>query len=219
MFPQAAPDMWQCDLCGTKSGKGFEATFDVLARLIEIKFASGIIDELLYLDHPRENRFPNGLMMLEYRKAVQETVHEQFRVVREGHLRIIFSPDLKILSWEFCARRHEELLLRRLIAPQVNQLLQVAQKCQSTISESGSQGVSQQDIQSNSNMVLGAGRQLAKFMELQSLNDLGYPKRYIRTLQISEVVKSMKDLMNFTGEHKVGPLGKSRIPIYNILLE
>ncbi|CAH8275384.1 unnamed protein product [Arabidopsis lyrata] len=206
MFRQAAPDMWQCDLCGTKSGKGFEATFDVLARLIEIKFASGIIDELLYLDHPRENRFPNGLMMLEYRKAVQETVHEQFRVVREGHLRIIFSQDLKILSWEFCARRHEELLLRRLIAPQVNQLLQVAQKCQSTISESGSEGVSQQDLQSNSNMVLGAGRQLAKFMELQSLNDLGYPKRYIRTLQISEVVKSMKDLMNFTGEHKIGPM-------------
>lgn len=206
MFPQAAPDMWQCDLCGTKSGKGFEATFDVLARLMEIKFASGIIDELLYLDHPRENRFPNGLMMLEYRKAVQETVHEQFRVVREGHLRIIFSQDLKILSWEFCARRHEELLLRRLIAPQVNQLLLVAQKCQSTISESGSEGVSQQDLQSNSNMVLGAGRQLAKFMELQSLNDLGYPKRYIRTLQISEVVKSMKDLMIFTGEHKVGPI-------------
>jgi hypothetical protein len=219
MFPQAAPDMWQCDLCGTKSGKGFEATFDVLARLIEIKFASGIIDELLYLDHPRENRFPNGLMMLEYRKAVQETVHEQFRVVREGHLRIIFSQDLKILSWEFCARRHEELLLRRLIAPQVNQLLQVAQKCQSTISESGSEGVSQQDLQSNSNMVLGAGRQLAKFMELQSLNDLGYPKRYIRTLQISEVVKSMKDLMNFTGEQKIGPIGKYTISIHNILLE
>jgi hypothetical protein len=219
MFPQAAPEMWQCDLCGTKSGKGFEATFDVLARLIEIKFASGIIDELLYLDHPRENRFPNGLMMLEYRKAVQETVHEQFRVVREGHLRIIFSQDLKILSWEFCARRHEELLLRRLIAPQVNQLLQVAQKCQSTISESGSEGVSQQDLQSNSNMVLGAGRQLAKFMELQSLNDLGYPKRYIRTLQISEVVKSMKDLMNFTGEQKIGPIGKYTISIHNILLE
>ncbi|CAH8384459.1 unnamed protein product [Eruca vesicaria subsp. sativa] len=206
MFPQAAPDMWQCDLCGTKSGKGFEATFDMLARLNEIKFASGIIDEVMYLDLPRENRFSNGLMMLEYRKAVQETVHEQFRVVREGHLRIIFSQDLKILSWEFCARRHEELLLRRLIAPQVNQLLQVALKCQSTISESGSEGVSKQDLQSNSNLVLGAGRQLAKFMELQSLNDLGYPKRYIRTLQISEVVKSMKDLMNFTGEHKIGPI-------------
>ncbi|KFK29052.1 hypothetical protein AALP_AA7G082500 [Arabis alpina] len=88
----------------------------------------------------------------------------------------------------------------------VNQLLQVAQKCQSTISESGAEGVSQQDLQSNSNMVLGAGRELAKFIELQSLNDLGYPKRYIRTLQISEVVKSMKDLMNFTGEQKIGPI-------------
>ncbi|CAG7887630.1 unnamed protein product, partial [Brassica rapa] len=103
----------------------------------------------------------------------------------------MFPQAAPILSWEFCARRHEELLVRRLIAPQVNQLLQVAQKCQTTISESG---------------VLGAGRQLAKFMELQSLNDLGYPKRYIRTLQISEVGKSMKDLMNFTGDHKLGPI-------------
>ena len=68
----------------------------MLARLNEIKFASGIIDEFLYLDLPRENRFSNGLMMLEYRKAVQETVHEQFRVIREGHLRIIFSQDLKV---------------------------------------------------------------------------------------------------------------------------
>ena len=76
--------------------KSAEATFDVLARLNEIKFASGIIDEFLYLDLPRENRFSNGLMMLEYRKAVQETVHEQFRVIREGHLRIIFSQDLKV---------------------------------------------------------------------------------------------------------------------------
>lgn len=204
--PQAATDEWQCDLCGSKSGRGFEATFDVLPRLNEIKFASGVLDELLYLGVPSERRYGSGIMVLEYGKAVQESVYEHIRVVREGHLRIIFSQELKILSWEFCTRRHEELLPRRLVAPQVNQLLQVAQKCQSTISESGSEGVSQQDLQSNSNMVLGAGRQLAKFMELQSLNDLGYPKRYIRTLQISEVVKSMKDLMNFTGEQKIGPI-------------
>jgi len=35
---------------------------------------------------------------------------------------------------------------------QVNQLVQVAQKCQSTIAESGADGVSQQDLQANSNM-------------------------------------------------------------------
>ncbi|XP_038685562.1 probable transcriptional regulator SLK2 isoform X2 [Tripterygium wilfordii] len=206
VFPQAAMDAWQCEICGSKSGKGFEATFEVLPRLNEIKFGSGVIDELLFLDLPREYRFMSGIMLLEYGKAVQESVYEQLRVVREGQLRIVFTQDLKILSWEFCARRHEELFPRRLVAPQVNQLLQVAQKCQSTIAESGSDGVSQQDLQTNSNMVLTAGRQLAKSMELQSLNDLGFSKRYVRCLQIAEVVNSMKDLIDYCKEHKAGPI-------------
>ncbi|GFP84771.1 probable transcriptional regulator slk2 [Phtheirospermum japonicum] len=201
VFPQAALDAWQCDICCSKSGRGFEATFEVLPRLNEINFSSGVIDELLYLDLPRECRFPSGIMMLEYVKAVQESVYEQLRVVREGQLRILFTPDLKILSWEFCARRHEELLSRRLFAPQVNQLLQVAQKCQSTISESGADGVSQPDLKSNSVLVVTAGRQLARSLELQSLNDLGFSKRYV-----ADVVNSMKDLMDFCREHKKGPI-------------
>ncbi|KAJ1433712.1 LIM-domain binding protein/SEUSS [Sesbania bispinosa] len=206
VFPQVAMGAWQCDICGSKSGKGFEATFDVLPRLNEIKFGSGLIDELLFLDMPREIRSPSGAMMLEYTKAVQECVYEQLRVVREGQLRIIFTQDLKIFSWEFCARRHEELLPRKLVAPQVNQLVQVAQKCQSTIAESGSDGVSQQDLQTNSNMVLTAGRQLAKSLELQSLNDLGFSKRYVRCLQISEVCNSMKDLIDTCYDRKIGAI-------------
>ncbi|KAJ0238183.1 transcriptional regulator SLK2 [Hirschfeldia incana] len=204
--PQAATDEWQCDLCGSKSGRGFEATFDVLPRLNEIKFASGVIDELLYLSVPSERRFPSGIMVLEYAKAVQESVYEHIRVVREGHLRIIFSQELKILSWEFCTRRHEELLPRRLVAPQVNQLLQVAEKCQSTIDQSGPDGIHQQDLQANSNMVMAAGRQLAKSLESHSLNDLGFSKRYVRCLQISEVVSSMKDMIDLCRDQKVGPI-------------
>jgi len=50
----------------------------------------------LFLDLPREIRFPSGAMMLEYAKAVQESVYEQLRVVREGQLRIIFTQDLKV---------------------------------------------------------------------------------------------------------------------------
>ncbi|KAL2550344.1 putative transcriptional regulator SLK2 [Forsythia ovata] len=218
VFPQAAMDAWQCDICGSKSGRGFEATSEVLPRLNEIKFGSGVIDELLFLDLPRECRFPSGMMMLEYAKAVQESIYEQLRVVREGQLRIIFTPDLKILSWEFCARRHEELLSRRLVAPQVNQLLQVAQKCQSTISESGPDGVPQPDLQANSVMVVTAGRQLAKSLELQSLNDLGFSKRYVRCLQIAEVVNSMKNLMDFCREQKVGPIeGLKNFPRHTIV--
>ncbi|EPS73722.1 hypothetical protein M569_01032, partial [Genlisea aurea] len=205
-FPQASMDSWQCDLCGSKSGRGFEATFEVLPRLNEIKFSSGVIDELLFLDCPREFRFPSGMIVLEYAKAVQESVYEQLRVVREGRLRIIFNPELKILSFEFCARSHEELVPCRLVAPQVNQLLQVAQKCQNSISESGADGVPQQDLQANSALVISAGRQLARSLELQSLNDLGFSKRYVRTLQIADVVDSMKPLMDFCREQKKGPI-------------
>ncbi|KAK9724562.1 hypothetical protein RND81_05G082600 [Saponaria officinalis] len=216
VFPQASMDAWHCDLCGSKSGRGFEATFEVLPRLNEIKYASGVIDELLFVDLPRERRFANGIMMLEYGKAVQESVYEQLRVVREGQLRIIFSQELKILSWDFCARRHEELLPRRLVAPQVNQLLEVAQKCQSTQSDCGSEGVSSQDLQTNSNMIVTAGRQLAKSLELQSLNDLGFSKRYVRCLQIAEVVNSMKDLVDFCRDNKLGPIeGLKSYPRHN----
>ena len=35
-------------------------------------------------------------MVLEYGKAVHKTVYNQFHVVREGKLRIIFTQDLKV---------------------------------------------------------------------------------------------------------------------------
>lgn len=206
IFSQAAMDSWQCGICGSKSGKGFEATFEVLPRLFQIEFDSGVIDELLFLDMPHEFRLPTGMMVLEYAKAVQESVYEQVRVTREGQLRIIFTPDLKILSWEFCARRHEEFLFRRLVAPQVNQLLQAASNFQAAASESGSTWLSPQDSKSNWNMFVQAGLQLAKSMDIQSLNDLGFSKRYVRCVQISEVVNSMKDLIDFSYERKIGPI-------------
>ncbi|KAI3944161.1 hypothetical protein MKW92_015013 [Papaver armeniacum] len=184
VFPQAAMDAWQCDICGCRSGRGFEATVEVFPRLNQIEFDSGVVDELLFVDMPRECRFPSGIMMLEYGKAVQES----------------------ILKWEFCARRHEELLSRRLLAPQVNQLVQAAQKYQSAVSESGSTGLSPQDLHSHCNAFTGAWRQLGKVMELQSLNDLGFSKRYVRCLQISEVVSSMKDLIEFSRDNKIGPI-------------
>lgn len=75
-----------------------ETTYDVLPRLIKIKFDSGVIDELLFPGMPQEFRFSNGMMSLEYVKAVQESVYEHIRVVREGQLRIVFTPDLKVKS-------------------------------------------------------------------------------------------------------------------------
>ncbi|XP_074571017.1 putative transcriptional regulator SLK2 [Curcuma longa] len=206
IFAQLAIDAWQCDICGSKSGKGFEATFEVLPRLLQIKFDGGVIDENLFLDMPHECRLPSGIMVLKFEKAVEETVYEHLHIIHEGQLRILFTPELKILLWEFCSRRHEEFLSRRLLAPQVNQLLQVAQKYQATITGNNSSGVSHQDLQASCDMLAATGRQLVKTLDLQAVNDLGFSKRYFRCLQIAEVVSSMKDLIDYSLEQKIGAI-------------
>ncbi|KAK3124531.1 hypothetical protein QOZ80_7BG0587930 [Eleusine coracana subsp. coracana] len=191
--PQAALDTWRCDICNTHGGKGYEATYEVLPRLCQIRFDHGVLDEYLFLDMPNECRLPNGLMLLEHTKVVQKSVYEHLHVTHEGHLRIIFTPELKIMSWE-------------VLAPQVNNLLQIAQKYQSTAAESGPTGVSNNDTQTICNMFVTASRQLVKNLEHHTLNEHGFSKRYVRCLQISEVVNHMKDLIEFTSKNNLGPI-------------
>ncbi|XP_051139894.1 transcriptional corepressor SEUSS isoform X2 [Andrographis paniculata] len=202
VFPQ---DVWHCEICNRRPGRGFEATAEVLPRLFKIKYESGTLEELLYVDMPREYQNSSGQIVLDYAKAIQESVFEQLRVVRDGQLRIVFSPDLKICSWEFCARRHEELIPRRLLIPQVSQLGNAAQKCQ-TSTQNASTNITASELQSNCNMFVSSARQLAKALEVPLVNDLGYTKRYVRCLQISEVVNSMKDLIDYSRETGKGPM-------------
>ncbi|KAK8685677.1 hypothetical protein V6N13_041675 [Hibiscus sabdariffa] len=202
VFPQ---DVWHCEICKRKPGRGFEATVEVLPRIFKIKYESGTLEELLYVDMPREYQNSSGQIVLDYAKAIQESVFEQLRVVRDGQLRIVFSPDLKICSWEFCARRHEELIPRRLLIPQVSQLGAAAQKYQAA-TQNASSNLSATDLQNNCNSFVASARQLAKALEVPLVNDLGYTKRYVRCLQISEVVNSMKDLIDYSRETKTGPM-------------
>ncbi|XP_062188737.1 probable transcriptional regulator SLK2 [Phragmites australis] len=216
--PQTALDTWRCDICSTHGGKGYEATYEVLPRLCQIRFDHGVIDEYLFLDMPNEFWLPSGLMLLEHTKVVQKSVYEHLHVTHEGHLRIIFTPELKIMSWEFCSRRHDEYITRRILAPQVNNLLQVAHKYQAVTTESGPAGVSNNDAQTICNMFVTASRQLAKNLEHHTLNEHGLSKRYVRCLQISEVVNHMKDLIEFTNKNNLGPIeglnkyGKPTVP-------
>ncbi|VVA30164.1 Hypothetical predicted protein [Prunus dulcis] len=206
ILPHLTMVPWQCNICGCKSRRGFEAYFEVLPRLNEITFGSGVIDELLFLDLPREIRFPSGVMMLEYGRAVQESVYQQLQVVHEGQLRIVFSRDLKILSWEFCVCSHEVFFRRTAVAPQVVQLVHAVQDYKCSIDDRGSDGVLFQDVQANCNRILAAGGQLAKTVDQQLVDDLGFSKRYTRCLQISEIVYAMKDLMILCQDNVTGPI-------------
>uniref|UniRef100_A0A0E0L773 Transcriptional regulator SLK2 n=1 Tax=Oryza punctata TaxID=4537 RepID=A0A0E0L773_ORYPU len=204
--PHTAPDSWRCDICNTHGGKGYEATYEILPRLCQIRFDHGVIDEYLFLDMANEFRLPNGLMLLEHTKVVQKSIYEHMHVIHEGQLRIIFTPELKIMSWEFCSRRHDEYITRRFLSPQVAHLLQVAQKYQTVATESGPAGVSNNDAQNICNMFVTASRQLAKNIDHHTLNEHGLSKRYVRCLQISEVVNHMKDLIEFSHKNKLGPI-------------
>lgn len=203
IFRNAPMDGWQCDMCGCRSGRGFEATFEVLPRLNKLAFESGVIDELLFLDLPQEYRFPSGIMMLKCGKAVQESVHENLRVVHQGQLRIVFTNDLKILSWEFCASWHEVFLPRSLV---VSQVVHATQKYQSSINHNGSNGSLPQFSKANGNQIQEVGCWLANALDLQSVDNLGFSKRYTRCLQMAEIVHSLKDLMNFSQNNHIGPI-------------
>lgn len=87
------------DLIFLSFSSATEVTAAVLPRLCKIEFDSGVIDELLFVDMPFECRLPSGLIMLEYGRAVQESIYkQQLRVVRVGVLRIKFTPILKVIK-------------------------------------------------------------------------------------------------------------------------
>ncbi|KAM0940569.1 putative LIM-domain binding protein/SEUSS [Dioscorea sansibarensis] len=202
VFPQ---DLWHCDLCNCKPGRGFEIIVEVLPRLYQIKYASGTLEELLYVDMPREHYSASGQVILDYAKAVQESVFQRMRIVREGHLRVVFNPDLKIASWEFCARRHEELIPRRMIIPQLGQLGAAVQKYHSTLLSRPS-FLPAQDLHKTCDSFVVSAQQLVKAVEVPQLNELGYTKRYVRCLQISEVVNCMNDLIDYSKRIGSGPI-------------
>uniref|UniRef100_M1DP13 Transcriptional corepressor SEUSS n=1 Tax=Solanum tuberosum TaxID=4113 RepID=M1DP13_SOLTU len=153
---------------------------EVLPRLCKLKYETGMLDELLYMDIPEESYTPSGHIVLNYPKVTEQTVYEAGRVVREGRLRIVFSADLK-----------------------VHQLKEAIQKYQ-VFAESSSR-ISPEEFQRTSNKFAPTIRELARTLDKSLINDLGYPKRYVRCLQISEIVSSMKDLMDYSKKYGIGP--------------
>ncbi|VAI71204.1 unnamed protein product [Triticum turgidum subsp. durum] len=205
-IPQTSPGTWCCDICNTHSGKGYEATSEILPRLCQIRFDHGVKDEYLFLDMPNEFRLPNGLLLLEHAKVVQKSIYEHQHVTHEGQLRIIFTPELKIMSWEFCSRKHDEYVTRKFLTDQVTHMLRATQNYQATVTKNGPAGLSNDEAQNACNQFASASRQLAKNIDHHSLNEHGLSKRYVRCLQISEVVNHMKDLIEFSHKNKLGPI-------------
>ncbi|XP_021753779.1 probable transcriptional regulator SLK2 [Chenopodium quinoa] len=186
--------LWMCDLCGSNAanaGKGFETSYELLPRMSQVYFKSCVEDELLYLDSPVETILPSGSMMLTFNKAVQQSIYKNIHVAHQGQLRIVFTPELKIISWEFCVRSHEEL---------VNELVEIAKQCKSNGGFNERNGVQAQDQVTSSNRLMAAGQNLAANLELPHVNEAGFSKVYVRYMQMSDVLNSMKDLIGMCAD-------------------
>ncbi|KAL3820365.1 hypothetical protein ACJIZ3_006270 [Penstemon smallii] len=148
---------------------------------------------------PQEYHNSLGHIVLDYAKAIHESVFEKFKVVPDGQLQIVFSSDrLRICSWEFCVHRHEELIPRILLIPLESQL-----STSFIVSQLGDDAQKYKVVTQNATSIVS----LVNY-------DLGYTKRYVRCLQIiihltflswlqlqiSEMVNRMKDLIDYSRE-------------------
>ncbi|XP_024375456.1 uncharacterized protein [Physcomitrium patens] len=198
LFPM---EFWFCNLCGVQPGRGFESCTDVLPRLFKIKYDSGLLDELLFLDLAEEYVLPSGKMVLVYFGAVHESIFAELRVIRYGTLRVTFSPSYKIQAWEFCTKSHEELVPYKNLQEQAQQLDNLVMEA-----EQEDFNKSVENLTKHCNAFMTTARQLAVKLDAPIVNDLGFSKRYVRCLQISEVVNSMKDLISYEKKSGLGPI-------------
>ncbi|CAA0813397.1 Transcriptional corepressor SEUSS [Striga hermonthica] len=97
---------------------------------------------------------------------------------------------------------HQQRLIQMQHQQQQQQLLKAMPQQRSPIQQQQQQ-FQQQNL---SIRFVASARQLAKALEVPLVNDLGYTKRYVRCLQISEVVNSMKDLIDYSRETGSGPM-------------
>ncbi|XP_074321808.1 putative transcriptional regulator SLK2 [Silene latifolia] len=196
-------DTWKCEICESASGKGFVETYDALPRLNQLYFSSGdVVDELLYLEVLKEKTLPDGSLMLRFGKAVQTSIYAHCRVVHEGQLQVIFTPQLKIIAWDFCVQHHEVFLPRKLIVAQANDCTESAKRSKAA----GRSLVQEHDSLSNDNGLAAAARKLATTVEQSHVSDLGLSKHFVRSLQVAELFNSMKDLMTCSLNNNTSPI-------------
>ncbi|KAI3451533.1 hypothetical protein Pfo_008198 [Paulownia fortunei] len=163
---------WQCDMCNVKPCCGFEISEELLPRLHKMKYDIGVLEEHLHIDTPNEYQGACGQIFLHYPKAAEESEYEQVRIVRHGQLRLVFSPDLKIRSWEFCAQHHKEYIHRNSIIPQVCQLGAAMQNYQLSTQDSSS--VTPEEFKKRSDMHKIAFVTTSRLMGLKSCIWLDY---------------------------------------------
>lgn len=90
---------------------------EALPRIWKSKYDAGVNEERMLMEHPCEFILPSGAVVVDCPKAVILTRYQNSTVQTNGHLRVSFRRDQKIVSWEFSSQFHEELYPRTAFTP------------------------------------------------------------------------------------------------------
>lgn len=178
--------------------RSLEAPLEVLPRLFHLKYDSGLKEELLYLSDPQEIEVPGGRHMLTSTLAVEESVFETLRIKRYGRLMVLLTPAMKIITYDFNMLGYDYSVPQPVILNELGALMQQFQQYQQNAAEADSANgpkpheVMQIAVNALANLGHGFEGETARLVEH------GYVRRYMRSLQIADVVNSMTDLMHMS---------------------
>ncbi|KAK9819766.1 hypothetical protein WJX72_002121 [[Myrmecia] bisecta] len=187
--------------------KTLDAPVEVLPRLFQIKYDSGLKEELLFLGNPQEVVAPTGMMMLVCHSVVEESIFQSVRVTRYGQLRVTFTAHHKIQLYDFQMTGFDHTLPQPVVQQEVA-LVQKAIERQKGLMNSNKRTDKLKAAQEALDVCMEAVGQMSKRVESQvkQVTDAGYVQRFTRCLQISTVVNSMADLFAMTQQPDLSPM-------------
>ena len=86
---------------------------EFIPRFFKSKFDAGVKAERTMLSTFHEIKLSSGAVIIDCPRASVLTTYEKMQVLSEGHLRVTYNKDRKILIWEFSATAQEELYTRQ----------------------------------------------------------------------------------------------------------
>mmetsp|Transcript_5378 Transcript_5378/g.13725 ORF Transcript_5378/g.13725 Transcript_5378/m.13725 type:complete len:567 (-) Transcript_5378:112-1812(-) len=188
------------------------STVDALPRLFQVKYESGLKEEFLFLGQPQELYLPNGHTIVLFESLMEEAVFEELRVIRVGKLRILFNNVMQMRLWEFSIEGHCNLVPHRLILNKLQHLkdmnAEIQKRAMAVLNQRNQTPQQHEEIlQGSIQEMLMLTNQMASSMEQVCVNDHGYSKRFMRSLQVADVINILEDLFHMSQQNpEIGPM-------------
>ncbi|KAL7158632.1 hypothetical protein ABFS83_02G157000 [Erythranthe nasuta] len=98
----------ECNICRSSSNRIFEANRKSLPHVLESKYRTGLMSDVILYGTNQDGFLPDGNILLQSSNTVRQMKYADFTVVYKGKLCVVFNKNnAKILSWNFCAKNVE----------------------------------------------------------------------------------------------------------------